>query len=561
VPITAAAEALTARARTWSSNLSLGHVEAIELALVYDDALEQSRVAMSFVVASVGVLVLLIIVNVAGLVGSQGAARRQELAVRASMGAGRGRLMLQQFVEASCLGVAASIVGALAALLAIGGVVALLPLDLPPHTAVAVNWRVFAATVVIGVMTAWISVAVPAWRLSSFDLRGWISGHNVAVPRRWAGRPGQLVVFLQVSLAAVLLTGGGLLVQTVNRLLDVDLGFQPAGLHALEVVPTGADPMTWRTFYPALVERMRQMPGISAVGATDWVPLSDQIIAFMATKPGEDLDISLVGVTPGFDRALGLSVREGRWFGDGDREQPVTVLSLSAARALGVDPRSVVGTVVDVGERLTVIGVVDDIRGWGPRSKPQSAVYTSLLPHHFMPPSVVFRTDGPAPTLPEIRAVVASMGTRAVVERIRPGEALLGENIERPRQRRGLLVLASSLGLVLALVGVAGIAMSSVTARTREIGVRMAFGANATQVVRLVAMDAVWPSVAGVAAGLAAAAYGARVLETFLFNTSSRDPLVFGTVGALIVAVAAAVAWIPARMAARVNPVDSLRAE
>lgn len=561
VPVTAAAEALTARARSWSSNPSLGRVEAIELALVYDDVLEQSRVAMSFVVASVGVLVLLIIVNVSGLVGSQGAARRQELAVRASMGAGRGRLMLQQFVEASCLGLVASLLGALAAWMTIKSVVALLPLDLPPHTAVSVNWRVFAATVVMGVLTAWISVAVPAWRLSSFDLRSWISGHSAGVRRRWGGRPGQLVVFLQVSLAAVLLTGGGLLVQTVNRLLDVDLGFEPAGLYALEVVPTSADPMVWRTFYPALVERMRQMPGVTAVGAADWVPLSDQMIVFLAAQPGQDLDISLVGVTPGVDRALGLSVREGRWFGDSDREQPVTVLSMSAARALSVDPRTVVGTVIDVNERLTVIGVVDDIRGWGPRSQPQSAVYAPLHPHTFMPPSILFRADAAAPTLPEIRAVVASMGTRAVVERIRPGEALLGENIERPRQRRGLLVLVSVLGLSLALVGVAGIAMSSVTARTHEIGVRMAFGANAAQVVRLVAMDAVWPSLVGVVAGLAAAAYGSRILETFLFNTSTREPLVFVTVGLSIVVVTTVVAWIPARMAARVNPVESLRAE
>ncbi len=561
VPLAAAAEALAARVQSWTTSPVFGRVNAVELASVYDEVFEQSRMAMAFIVVTVGVLVLVIIVNVAGLVGAQGTARRQELAVRASMGAGRGRLVQQQLVEATCLGVAAAFVGAIAAWMALETVVALLPLDLPPHTAVSVNWRVFAATGVLGVVTAWVSVALPAWRQSSFDLRAWLSGPGVAVRRRWAGRPGQTAVFLQVSLAAALLAGGGLLVQTVNRLLDVDLGFKPAGLYALEVVPTSADPLTWRTFYPALVERMRQIPGMAAVGATDWVPLSDQMIAFMATKPGEDLDISLVGVTPGFDLALGLSVQEGRWFGGDDEEQPVAVLSVSAARALGVDSAQVVGKVVDVGERLTVIGVVDDIRGWGPKSKPQSVVYTPLHPHNFMPPSIVFRTDGPVPSLPEVRAMVTAMGTRAVVERIRPGEALLGDNIERPRQRRGVLVLVSVLGLSLALMGVAGIAMSSVSARTREIGVRMAFGASASQVVRLVAMDAVWPSVAGVAAGLAAAAYGSRLLETFLFNTSTRDPFVFATVGASVMVVASMVAWIPARMAARVNPVDSLRAE
>lgn len=549
--------ALVVAARQLPPARYVGRVTDVTLEPVYREMVDQTRDAVILIAAGVLALVLLVGVNVAGLIYADGAGRRQELAVRTSLGAGRGRLVRQQLTEATVLAVLACALGLLVAALAHDAILALLPLRLPPHAAPAIDGRTMLVTSLCGVATAWIVTAWPAWRLTSLNLREWLEGRMPDVRRGWLTRPGQVSVFLQVALAVVLLAGGGLLLRSLDRLLRVDLGFEPDRLHVLEVAPLDASPAVWEQYYPALVKRLRGMPGIESVGATDWIPLQPRMVV-MAVAPEGGPDLDVAGVTPGVLEALGVRVLGGRLFAPSDNGQRVVVLSEAAAREV-FGERDVVGRTANLGTPHTVIGVVSDIRGQGPRAGPQKVAYTWLAPNAFDPPSVAIRMSGDGPSLDELRAAAASVGPRVIVERMRPVTALLSENTEAPRQRSALLLLLGAFGLALALVGIAGVTAQAVARRTREIGVRIACGATPGQVVRRVASDTLYPALLGLVAGLAIGFWAGGILERYLFQITLTDPVTMAAVGGMVVISAAIVAWIPARHAARVDPVLALR--
>jgi putative ABC transport system permease protein len=558
VSMEAAVETLEAAARTLPADEGSGPVQGVVVTPVYSELVESTRASVLLVGGGVLLLVVLVAVNVAGLVFAEGAARRQELAVRASLGAGRGRLVRQQMTDATIVGLVASMVGLVIAALSLESLLAILPVQFAPHVTPAIDLRTIGLTMVCGLGVAWLVAAGPAWTLSSINLREWIDGRIPDVRRRWFRRPGQFVVFAQVALAVVLLAGGGLLLRSLNQLLQVDLGFEPETIQVLEVMPIDPAPQVWASYYPSLVERLRGMPGVQAVGASDWLPMAAvQMIA--AENPGGTPTPAPIGVTGGFLEAMGARLLEGRLLSAGDAHQPVAVLSQSAARAF-FPSESALGRTVNLGMLPhTVVGTVADIRGNGPRSSPQEVAYTWLVPHSFMPPSVVLRTAGTGPSIAELRDAAGSIGPRVIVERLRPGTALLDDNVRVPRQRTALLSLLAALGLVLTLVGVAGVSAQAVLRRSREVAVRVAFGATPGQVVRTIAADTVRPALFGLAAGLMVSAYAAPLLERNLFQVAPTDPYTLAGVGAVVVIAATVVAWIPARRAARVDPVAALR--
>lgn len=549
--------ALEASARQLPPARHSGRVATVTLKPVYREMINRTRDAVLLVAAAVFVLVVLVGVNVSGLVFADGVARRHELAIRASLGAGRGRLVRQQLTDATLLALASSVVGLSVAAVALDALLAVLPLELPPHGAPAINLRTMAATLLCGVLVAWVVTAWPAWRLAGLNLREWLEGRAPDVRIRGFSRPGQVSVFLQVMLAVVLLAGGGLLLRSLDRLLSVDLGFEPDAVHVLDVAPLDSSPVVWAQYYPALVERLRALPGVESVGATDWIPLRP-VMAVLAVAPEGGPELDPAGVTPGVLEAMGVRVIGGRLFTASDEGHPVAVLSEAAAREVFGDT-DVVGRPVDLGGPHTVIGVVSDIRGWGPDSDPQKVAYTWLHPHSFMPPSIVMRLTGVGLSMAEVRAAAASVGPRVIVERMRSATALLTESTEKPRERSALLSLLALCGLVLALVGVAGVTAQAVARRTREIGVRMACGAAPQQVVRAIAADTLRPALLGVAVGFGVSFLMGGVIERYLFQVTLADPVTMVTVGLGVVISAAVVAWIPARHAARVDPALALR--
>lgn len=557
IPLDAAVESLGAAARALPADDSFGPVLGINATPVYGEIIDGTKDALLLVGVGIVLLVILVGVNVSGLVFAEGAARRQELAVRASLGAGRGRLVRQQLTDATVLAMAASALGLVLAALSLDAVLAILPLEFPPHVAPSVDFRTVGMTVLCGVGVAWIVAAGPAWRLSGINLREWIDGRMPDVRRGWFRRPGQFVVFAQMALAVVLLAGGGLLLRSLNQMLQVDLGFEPEALQVLEVAPIDPAPAVWASYYPALVERLQTMPGVVAVGASDWQPMRE-LQLFAAMGPDEYAPTP-IGATPGLLEAIGARVIDGRLLSRADAGAHAAVLSASAARRfLGTEPA--VGRTVHLSRRPhTVIGVVADIRSDGPRAAPQDAAYTWLVPHSFFPPSILLRVDGAGPSIAQLREAASSIGPRVIVERLRPGTALLDDNIRTPRQRTALLSLLAALGLALTLVGVAGVSAQAVLRRSREVAVRVAFGATPGQVVRTVTADTLTPALLGLATGLLVAAYAAPVLSRNLFQVAPTDPYTLGGVGVVVVLAATVVAWLPARRAARIDPVTALR--
>ncbi|MCR4373317.1 MAG: ADOP family duplicated permease [Acidobacteria bacterium] len=555
---------LGAIAQAWPAEPDHPRITGVALRPLYDDAVAGTEDAVSTIAVSVLVLVALVCVNVSGLIFSDGADRRREFAVRASLGAGRGRLIRQMLTEAGVLGAMACVLGVLVAWWSLDGLRTLLPLDLPPHALPSINLRVLLGAVVASIVTVVAVSLWPAARLTRASLTETMSG---ATPRQAASWPrvfGRGIIAAEVALAVVLLTGGGLMLRSLDRLLSVDLGFQPASIVTIEAVPLDQSPAVWQQYFPQLLDRLRAVPGVAAAGAIEGMPLAGQGMVFLATGPSQPNaihDAIMAGVTPGYLEALGVRLLEGRTFSVEDRGRSVVVLDETAARRLS-PTGSAIGKSVSVRGPMTVIGVVSNVRDSPRARRADPTIYTWLVPHSIIPPVVVVRTaPGANVSVQELRKAALSAGTRAMVERIRPGSELLDENVAEPRHLTIVLGLLGGLGLCLTLVGTGGVTAYSVARRTQEVGIRMAFGASPQRVVTGITLEALRPILAGLALGLIASYYAATVLETFLFNTEVHDRPTFVTVAIVLGVATLIAAWLPARRAATVDPVQALRTE
>lgn len=530
---------------------------------------------------AVGFILLLACVNVAGLQLARGATRQPELAVRVSLGAGRGRLVRQLMVENAVLAAAGALLGVAVAWASLDGLVANLPLSLPSNVPVNLNLSVLAATVVITAVTTMLFGLVPAMRLSRVRAGTALTSaggrHGSALSRRGS----QLLMAAEIALAVVLVVGAALMLRSFARVMAVDLGFDPGAIVSMEVVPLDADPTTYEQYYPALIRELRLIPGIAAAGAVDNLPLAGTS-SFTSVRVGDQgSGIGVRQVLPGYVETLDLPVIDGRPLSEADYAagRDVAMINESAAREL-FPGGSAVGrtltrpTVDSVGNRievaLEIIGVIGDIRPDGPLRPPGDRAAEMYLPYQASASRtaqgrglmVIVRPGEPIPDLANrLRDAAEAIGPRVLVESVRSGEDWLGDRVITPRRRTVLLSLLGGLGLALALVGVFGLTAYAVARRTREIGVRMTFGARPGQVVGTIVRDAAVPVAAGIVVGLAGALGATWVIESFLFETAPTDPATFAAV-ALVLGIAGCIAaWIPARRAVRIDPVTALRVD
>ena len=533
----------------------------VSLTPLFAETIETTHEMVATLSGAVALLVLLVCVNVGGLMLVSGAERRRELAVRASMGAGRMRLVRQLLTEAGVLGVIACAFGLLAAWWSLDSLVAVLPMELPPHVLPSINPLVVLGTIGAALATTATVSLWPAWRLTRASLNQLIAGAGPRSTVLWPRRAGPALITIEVALAVVLLIGSGLLLRSLDRLLAVDLGFQPEAVQMLEASPATNAKGVWADYYPALLERLRVLPGVEAAGATDSPPLGDTGMAFsMVMHRGDMVEVDAPSVTPGFFEAFGFRVLDGRTFTHEDRSGDMVVINDAAARRLFPGERAV-GQSLTFPFPRTVIGVVSNIRQSGPRVAVTETVYSWLTPDPVMPPTVVIRASAAGPSHDALRQVALTVGPRALVERILPGTSMLSSVVARPRHRTLLLGLLGGLGLLLTLIGTAGVSAYAVARRSQEIGVRMTFGADVCLVVWTMMRDATWPVGLGLVLGLVASFYATRLVESFLFETTPTDPLTFAAAATLIATTALGAAWLPARKAARVDPVQALRAE
>lgn len=539
-----------------------------------ESAVSRSQLTVNVIAAAVGLILLIACVNVASLLLARGAARQSELAVRASLGARRVRLIRQLLTEGVVLALVGGVVGVFLSWLSLDAIVANIPLSLPPDSPVTLNVRVLAATAALLVLTVLIFGLVPAVRLSHVRIVSALAHGGRQPGSSLSRRGGQCFIAAEVALAVVLVIAAGLMLRSFARLSAVDLGFNPDGLITMEVLPLERDPAVHKAYYSALLGRLRTIAGVESAGLVDNFPLAGGSSYTELRGSGEDVFASVFETLPGYFETIGIRLREGRLPTDADYAAGFrgTVINESAARALFPDGpavgRQFTSAAGNDRDPWTVLAVIADLRHGGPldpRSENFPQIFFPLQPtesdmNEAM--MVVLRPSGRIPALVErVCQTAQSIGPRVLVERIRTARDWFGDRVITPRRRTVLLGLLGGLGLALALVGIFGMTAYAVSRRTAEIGVRMAFGARPGQVVKTIVRDAAVPIVIGTALGLGGAALVTRVIKSFLFETTPTDTVTFAAVALTLVATGCLAAFVPAMRAARVDPVATLRAE
>lgn len=555
-----------------SSTRPAGSVHAVRTHVLslFDTAVSRYRTMVAVLSAAVGLVLLIACVNVAGLLLARGAARQSELVVRATLGAGRWRLVRQLLTETLVLALPGGALGVLLAWRLLDVLAANMPMSMPANVELTLNARVLVLTAVLLLVTALLVGLLPALRLSATRPGSRLGHGALHGATSLTNRGGQWLIGAEVALAVVLVAGAGLMIRTVLRIAAVDLGFNADGLVTLQVVPLERSAAAHLAYYDALLSRLRAMPSLSSVGLVDSFALDDTAPSTRAVSTDGDVSTTLARVLPGYFETIGARLRAGRLPADGDRAPGLrrAVISESAARALFPDGAAVGGTFSLGTSQWTVLGVIADLRYGGPLNPRGARPAQLFLPlasesgTRTDPMMVVLRPSTMHAGLArDLRAVAESIGPRVLVDGVRTGDDWFADRTMTPRRRMVLLGLLGALGMTLALVGIFGVTAYAVTRRTVEIGIRLACGATPARIVRAVMRDAALPIVAGAIAGIGLAALVTRVLAAYLFETTPTDPVTLALVVATLVATGSMAALLPALRAAKIDPASSLRAQ
>ena len=541
-----------------------------------DVLVKNYRLALIVLLGAVAAVLLIACANVANLLLARGTARRREIAVRTALGASRLRIVRQLLVESLTLAVVGGAAGTMLALWGVDALVRASPLQIPRLSTVHIDRSVLAFTVLASLLTGALCGLVPALQLSRSNPgdalkdgdRGGSGGHGV--------RTRQLLVVAEVALSLMLLASAGLLVRSLIMLQRVSPGFTTERAITMQLLLPRTrynDAASMSAFYRRLRDEIAAIPAVTASAISTTLPMTGSDIGMGFTVEGRPVDKNIrtsaafFGVTPDYFSALGIRMVRGRAFTDRDDERAPNVLVINETMARKHWPgEDAIGKRVTIGYNNTgpreIVGIVGDVKQTNLSDTVASQMYTPFVqaPWPFLT-AVVRTTAAPETAAGSLRQALARLDPEQAAGEIRTLDQYIARSIATPRFTAILIASFAGLALLLAGFGLYGVMAYSVAQRSREIGIRMALGAQATDVRSLVVGQAVRLGVAGLVLGLAGALALTRVLDSLLFGVKAADPLTFAAVSAMLMTVLVAAAYLPARRATRVDPMIALRTD
>ena len=576
----AAAEMKTIAARLEQDAPRFNTGYGAEVVPLRDQFVGKVKFGLWIILGAVGLVLLIACANVANLLLSRAAAREKEIAVRAALGAGRSRIVRQLLTESLLLATLGSLLGLALAWVGIKALVAISPGDLVNLRHVGLNLTVLAWTMGISLITGIVFGLVPALEATRLDLNGALKegkGTEGQSPR--SRRLQSALVVTEVALALILLANAGLLVKSFNRLQNIDRGFNPDNLMTMVVrLPEKKykDDQQMVSFFRRATERIRTLPGVSSVGMVNYLPLygglgaqTGYTVEGRPTPPQGHEPPTHVRVTDAtYFNTMGIPLLRGRNFTESETSEARRVVLISESMARqhfpGEDP---------IGKRITVpmsekpvpteiVGIVGDVRYESLVDDPEPTVYFPHpeLTYPFM--TLVIRTGGdPAAIAPAVKRELSELDRDQPVSDVRTMNQVMADTVARARFNTLLLALFAGLATLLAAVGIFGVMNYSLTIRTREIGLRMALGAEPRKVVMLMLKEGLVLTLIGATIGLAGALALTRLMSSLLFGVHAADPVTFVLIVFLLMVVSLIACYLPARRAARIDPLIALRAE
>lgn len=564
-----------------------GNLTAPRVLLLQNEIVGEYRQVLLVVLGAVGVVLLIACSNLANLQLARASARHREMAIRSALGATRWRLLRQLLAEGAVL---AAIGGALGLLTATWGkdiLIALAPADFPRATAVSIDARVLLFCVSVSILAGLVLGLVPAIRAGRTDLHADLKDGRSATGDRIRSRARNAFIVAEIALSLVLLVCAGLLIKSFNRLQNVSPGFNLERALAVRLAlppakfPTGA---AVKNFYDRLAPRMTALPGVESVGAASALPMSALnartefvISGRPPAKPSDVPGAQHRWVSPGYFHAMRVPLLRGREFTDQDDEKGAGVVVIDQALArkffageepLGAHIQITLGDGI-ASRDYEIVGIAETVKHNSLNEEPIPTFYGPMpqapkgvvpfLANNF---SLVVRTGlNPNAMAETVRRELRAIDPDVAVSSVKPMEQVLAGSVAPRKFNLILLATFAGTALFLAAGGIYAVIAYLVTERTREIGIRLALGAQRADVFSLIVGHALKIVLLGVALGLAGAVAATRSISALLFSTSATDPLTYGSVAALLIVVALLASYVPARRAMNVNPMVALRYE
>ncbi|HTX37690.1 MAG TPA: ABC transporter permease [Bryobacteraceae bacterium] len=545
------------------------------LTRLQDDNARFIHSSLVTLLAAVGLVLLIACANVAGLLLGRAAHRQNEMALRAALGSGRARLARQLLTESLVLGLLGAAFGLLFAYAGIKGFTAANPFNQLPPDPIAIHPAALGVALALALVNTALFGAAPAWRASRVDLNTFLKSRGAGVGAR-AGLGRSALVAVEVALSLVLLTGTALVTKALVKLLDMPLGFRPEHVQvatlSLPADGSSSNPSRLAGFYSQVLQRIRGIPGVDSAALTNIGPLVGgqtttlSVAGRPAAEAGESALFEHHVVTPQYFEVLSTPLLHGRLFTDRDTGDslPVAIVNDAVARSVfpGADP---VGQKIRLGDGpwRTIVGVAGTLRTIFYNTlvaREPLAIYVPAQQDATQNTWIFWKSAHPL-TLREVRTQIDSIDKSVFVGDFRTMQRVVAEATGQPRQRTTLLAGFALLALILSAIGIYGLIAQNTAQRTSEIGIRMALGANPGDVLRMVIRQGISIASVGIALGIAGALSLGRVLSAYLYGVSPTDPATYAIVTALVLAVAALAAFLPARRASRVDPLVALRYE